>query len=292
MARSGEVWVSAPDDWVCVERRGWGPFVTAATFQPPDGPPVHWESRHHRKHRGVQRAGRSVWWSPRSMGWWIGVLFMLGSLCFMVAAVPGYVSAFGARTDSITYFVGSLFFTSAAALQYLQTVNAPSNIDSEETRRVRVLTYEPRRVDWWASVVQLVGTVFFNITTFMALNQALTTTAEIDRRVWRPDALGSVCFLVASALAWMEVSHGWRSWHPRDTSWWIAILNLSGSVAFGVSAVASYVVPASGEVRNAAAVNLGTFLGAVGFFVGALLLLPEAARAPSPDPSPNPGRTT
>ena len=58
-------------------------------------------------------------------------------------------------------------------------------------------------------------------------------------------------------------------------SWWIALLNLGGSVAFGVSAVAAYVVPESGEPRNAALVNLGTFVGALGFLISAFLLLPE-----------------
>ena len=33
-------------------------------------------------------------------------------------------------------------------------------------------------------------------------------------------------------------------------SWWIATLNLAGSVAFGVSAAAAYVVPDSGEPVN------------------------------------------
>ncbi len=51
--------------------------------------------------------------------------------------------------------------------------------------------------------------------------------------------------------------------------------NLAGSVAFGVSAVAAHVVPDSGQPRNAELVNLGTFVGAIGFLVGAFLLLPE-----------------
>ena len=45
--------------------------------------------------------------------------------------------------------------------------------------------------------------------------------------------------------------------------------------AFGVSAVASYVIPATGALRNAAQANLGTLVGAMLFLVGALLLLPE-----------------
>jgi hypothetical protein len=53
------------------------------------------------------------------------------------------------------------------------------------------------------------------------------------------------------------------------------LLNLVGSIAFGVSAVASYVVPATGQLRNVELSNLGTFVGALCFLAGAILLLPE-----------------
>jgi hypothetical protein len=96
--------------------------------------------------------------------------------------------------------------------------------------------------------------------------------------VWTPDAFGSICFLVASGLAWAEVSHGLWSWRPRSLSWLITAVNLFGSIAFGASAVASYVVPASDQPRNVTLMNLGTFVGALAFFVGAVLLLPERTR--------------
>jgi peptidoglycan/LPS O-acetylase OafA/YrhL len=76
-------------------------------------------------------------------------------------------------------------------------------------------------------------------------------------------------------MAWFEVCHGWAGWRPRSWSWWITLLNLIGSVAFGVSAVAGYISPATGQLRNAERANLGTFIGAVCFLAGALLLLPE-----------------
>ena len=71
-------------------------------------------------------------------------------------------------------------------------------------------------------------------------------------------------------------------------SWWITALNLVGSVAFGVSAVASY-VKSNGQLLSLALTNLGTFVGAICFLVGALLLLPERtlrARPTEPDPAP------
>jgi hypothetical protein len=63
-------------------------------------------------------------------------------------------------------------------------------------------------------------------------------------------------------------------------------VNLAGSVAFGASAVASYVKP-NGQLVSLALTNLGTFVGAVFFLVGAILLLPERTleRPPAAPPA-------
>jgi hypothetical protein len=111
----------------------------------------------------------------------IAWLFVLGASCFALGTIPAYVDAVGAAADATTFFVGSIFFTTASLLQLKQT----SRLD---------------RLDWWACVVQSAGTLFFNVTTFTAMNDALSTKQEAIR-VWAPDALGSACFLVASGLA-------------------------------------------------------------------------------------------
>ncbi len=206
---------------------------------------------------------------------------MIGSACFAIGAVPGFVSLVGVGADGVTFFVGSIFFTSAGYLQFLEVVNT-SPTPSHGDRRLRLASWEPRRIDWLATAIQLAGTVFFNISTFRAMIDSLDAEPE-SLLVWRPDALGSVCFLVASWLAYAEVGHGWLSWRPHDLGWTIAALNLAGSLFFGLSAIGAYVVPATGEVLNAALANSGTFLGAIGFLVGAALLLPEASSARSPD---------
>jgi energy-converting hydrogenase Eha subunit A len=253
------------------------------TYRRPDGLLERWESRAHRKHHNRLDTGRgSTWWAPGAVAWWIGVLFMIGSACFAVGAVPGYVSWVGVSSDNVTFFVGSIFFTSAGALQYLEVVNADPVEGAPSARRaVRLVTWEPHRVDWWATAVQLLGTVFFNISTLAALLGSLGAD-RANQFVWRPDMYGSVCFLVASELAFAEIGGRLISWRPRVRSWWIAVLNLGGSVAFGVSAVAAKVVSGSGEPRNIELVNLGTFVGALGFLVGAFLLLPERTESPVP----------
>jgi len=104
-----------------------------------------------------------------------------------------------------------------------------------------------------------------------------------------------MCFLVASTLAWLEVCHGWVGWRPRLWAWWITLANLTGSIAFGVSAVAGYINPSTGQLNNADRSSVSTFVGAVCFFVGALLLLPERTdpkvpkvRSPQVRPRPEP----
>jgi hypothetical protein len=268
--------LAVPDGWTSVAAGGPGPFVTYETFQRPDGAVVTWSSRRQRKRRSLLDTGKgSTWWAPHAVGWWIGVLFAAGSLCFALGAAPRFADAVGVAADGVTFFVGSLFFTAAAGLLYLEVANTSRVLPGVKTpERRRLLTWEPHRIDWWAALVQLVGTVLFNLSTFDAMREHLSAS-QANHLVWTPDALGSICFLAASGLAWAEVGHGWRSWRPHSLSWLITALNLGGSIAFGASAVASHVVPASEQPRNVTLMNLGTFVGALCFLIGAVLLLPE-----------------
>ena len=261
-----------------------GPFVTFVERVRPDGTVARWESRRHRKHlQGIPVTG-STSWAPGAREWWIAVLFAVGSLLFALGAVPGYASAVGARWDAATFFIGSLFFTAAGFLTYREAVDAGPRTPGSGGRHFFV--FQPRRIDWWATMVQLAGTLWFNLSTGNALREDLSAQAA-HQHVWRPDAVGSICFLVASALAWFEVCHGWAAWRPRSWSWWITLANLVGSVAFGVSAVAGYINPATGQLHNAERSNLGTLIGAVCFLIGALLLLPERTKeASGPMPTP------
>jgi YrhK-like protein len=257
---------------------GPGRFVTFVEVAQPDGRWARWESRRQRKHAGTADSTGGTWWAPRARGWWIGVLFAVGSLLFALGAVPGYAGWAGALVDSITFFIGSLFFTTAALLQFRESVDAGSERPVHGWGRV--LSYQPGHIDWWASGIQLIGTVYFNVSTGVAVSVGLSAQAA-HHHIWRPDAIGSVCFLVASTLAWFEVSHGWMSWSPGSISWRITGLNLVGSIAFGCSAVASYIVPSTGAIWNAELSNLGTFVGALCFLVGAVLLLPERTERPA-----------
>ena len=191
----------------------------------------------------------------------MALAFAVGSLCFLVGPFPGYLDLVGPTADAVTFFVGSVFFTVGGALQ--TWLAAPG-------RR----TPGAGRAAWWTAVVQSAGTLFFNVTTFRALQTAITAP-DYDRLVWRPDAFGSVCFLISGVIAYQ--APGRQGWQPA--------VNLLGCVFFGIAAVAGYVVPSSGSVLDLAAANWTTAAGAACFLACAVGGLTEAhrqrARAPA-----------
>jgi YrhK-like protein len=199
--------------------------------------------------------------------WWAGALFMAGSFCFALGSAPGLSAAIPSAVIGGVFFVGSLLFTSAAGLQLVSSMRARAAGADLGDAEVR------------AAAFQLVGTVWFNVNTFAALQTGLTIR-EQDLRVWTPDMIGSVCFLVSSWLALTTVRRGsW--WRPGGSVGWVsARLNMVGSVFFMAAAIAAFVRPATGDPVAAAVANGGTFLGALCFFRGARLPLARAAERP------------
>jgi hypothetical protein len=212
----------------------------------------------------------------------IAWLFMVGSACFVLGSVPAYLDAVGGWADGITYFVGSVFFTSASYCQLVQAQSpATTGVDAvgqNEPVRANRWGWLPHDRGWMAAATQFPGTLFFNISTAAALTHN-ATASEADRYVWRPDLYGSVLFLVASAYGILAVSRRFLSLEPASLPWRIAWVNMLGSVLFMASALASYVLPSTDEVVDTRISVAGTLLGAVCFLVGAALMLPAWARA-------------
>lgn len=279
-----------PEGWRVVRLWGAGLFATHAILERSDGARVEWSSRRHRKSLGLLPSDRrradtkGGWGRPSSTSCWLGALFGLGSLCFALGSIPLYFDNVDSDILAGTFFGGSVLFTMAGYLQFHETLAAPDGVlvDSPRPRRLRALLgWQPRAIDWWAGFVQLVGTVSFNISTFAATREDLSGEQE-RHLIWAPDVGGSICFLVASWLAYSEVNRGIRPRPDRSVGWRIAALNLGGSIAFGAAAVGARYVGSSGEPANVALVNLGTFVGAVCFLLGAGLLPVESAKDSAP----------
>jgi hypothetical protein len=213
---------------------------------------------------------------PARLNATVACLFIIGSALFALGSVPAYVNAVGTTADSVTYFVGSVFFTAASFGQLLQAQTPAMtevDVDSQHQRApVRLRAWLPHDRNWLAAITQFPGTLFFNISTAAALVHNATVKQQ-DRRIWRPDFYGSTLFLLASAFAILALGR-FLSFRPRNFPWWIAWLNMIGSILFMASALASYVLPTTGDFINSQVSIAGTLLGAVCFLLGAILMFP------------------
>ncbi len=167
--------------------------------------------------------------------------FAVGSVLFAAGALTAQFAPSSLQAANIEFAAGAVCFTAAAAVQ--AWVARESQVAAVGPWRVRDAFRNP---DWLSAVAQFIGTLY----------------------------------LVSSLIAWHPVSRERRHGHVQRRSVWICQANLYGSIAFGVSVIgARYLV--DGQLRNPAVANWATFVGAVFFFLGAILLLPRWNPRPS-----------
>lgn len=198
--------------------------------------------------------------------------FMIGSTLFALGSAPGFAAWAGSSGANLSFFIGAWLFTGAALVQLVLSGNA-TIVTADGTKQFRG--------EWLSAATQFAGTLLFNASTAAALHA--DTVTEERRRVWTPDAAGSVAFLVSGILAVIVVGHAVRWWWaPHDREWWATQINLLGCIAFAVSATGAYVTSAGDAVSDAVA-SAGTFVGAICFLLSAALTLPrrrDAGHAP------------
>ncbi len=209
--------IASGRNWELVLAEGAGPFISRIVHRLPDGSLCTWLSRPHRKCGGIRRRVATVW-NPTELGWWISVLFMIGSSCFALASLVGIAPhLFGTSFQqpsvlNAVFFSGSIFFTSAAYLQLLEAANADRRKDqaSGETpvQPFCWLGWQPKQIGWLAAFIQFIGTLLFNMNTADAMLPDLNWMQQ-NLLIWTPDLIGSICFLLAS---WLAVP-GVLPWH-------------------------------------------------------------------------------
>ncbi len=191
--------------------------------------------------------------------WAMSFGFGIGSALFAIGALMA-VEGLNAVLNSVVYAAGAVGFTAAAAVQ---VANSQDHLEGSRLR-------DP---DWLAAIIQLMGTLFFNVMTIRALIQSINPQSGDYSQIWQPDVVGSILFLVASYIAWRPVVRHRRHHLLQGRSHMIAALNMLGSVFFGISAAGAQLLP-TGEYANEGWNNWGTFLGAACFFVAAVALRP------------------
>jgi hypothetical protein len=273
------------------ERGPWG-FITRRVYERAENDLVLWRSRHHRKRLPCRGPGSVLsdeiallrcLWMPRELNWWIGTVFALGSLLFLIGswlfldpALARHVSMDSSAMNGV-FFLGSIPFTTAAYLQLFQAANAdppPPYPGRKGKKRIRWFGWEPRQIGWLSCALQFPGTILFNINTFDALNPHLGWLGQ-DVEIWIPNLLGSILFLASGYLAFIETCHSRWAWNPGSLSWWVTFSNLVGCIGFMVAALTSLVLPAGAGPVFPTTSLIFTLIGALGFLIGSLLMLPE-----------------
>jgi hypothetical protein len=277
-----------------IKAKGPWPFITQRTYRLPDESHLVWRSREHRKHLQRIKIGRLIrlndkllgcLWMPEELNWWIGTVFALGSLFFAVGSIlvlaPNLSKIWSLDANAINsiFFMGSIPFTIAAYLQLFQAANAGkfSPQGTRKSRRVVWFGWNPREIGWLSCALQFPGTLLFNVNTFNVMLPGLEWFQQ-DLVIWIPNFFGSILFLASGYLAFIETCHAHWAWEPTNLSWWVTFINLLGCVAFMISALFAFVPPKEPSF-DAVTISVGfTLIGAIAFFLGSLLMLPETAK--------------
>lgn len=190
--------------------------------------------------------------------------FMVGSAFFALGSAPGLSEALGTAGSNLLFFIGAWFFTAAGLIQLFLSGAIAVPVSYAPGRMVRA--------EWLTAATQSFGTLMFNVSTTSAL-YARSVAAQ-DRFVWSPDAGGSVAFLLSGFLAFVAYTRVAKLWDMGRKAWWSVLVNFIGCVAFGISAVGSFVLP-NGDAMNSSFANNGTFIGAICFLLASLIVLPQ-----------------
>ncbi len=274
-----------------IEQRGPWPFVTRRIFRLEDETERVWSSRHHRKGllvgglppeaRVVSILLRSLW-MPRQLNWWIGVIFALGSFLFALASMlslsPAFADTWSLKANQINaiFFAGSIPFTIAAYLQLFQAANVGEFQPAGQklVTPFHLFGWRPSDIGWLSCALQFVGTILFNFNTFDAMLPSLGWFQE-DLLIWTPNFVGSILFLASGHLAFIETCHAHWAWNTGSLSWWVVFTNLLGCIGFMISASFAIYLPTATPEATIISIAF-TLIGAIGFLVGSLLMLPEA----------------
>ncbi|MEM9256996.1 MAG: hypothetical protein AAGA91_16260 [Pseudomonadota bacterium] len=220
----------------------------------------------------------TLFWAPGDPNWRIGFVFAVGAKLFALASF-GYLVPTGVpewlrspEALNLVYFLGSIPFTLAALLQLLQAETSGAHPAVATGQG----SWRWRSTGWMSSATQFAGTLLFNVNTFNAM-RGEGGWWVIDLEVWLPDLLGSVLFLVSGYLAYKEVVPEGPAWEPQFIESVITHSNFAGCIAFMISAVLAVTLPSGMPAGLVTVSILFTLLGALGFLLGAVLLMVEAA---------------
>jgi len=211
---------------------------------------------------------------------WIGLPFVVGSILFIVA-VP--VAGSSIVASALLFFVGSTLYLIGASAD---AWNARATALNGARWRASVEAQDNNASGWtgylrhrfWASSIQAFGAVLFQVMVIAGLIPGLSPLL-VDIFIWEPDIVGSLCFVISSAML-VSATHPLAGRGDfRDRIKGASLFNLGGSLCFLASSVGAFVPLSSGEEISPLLVGSGTMVGGLLFLIGSWPGLPERLRS-------------
>jgi len=209
-----------------------------------------------------------VLWAPRDSGWWVASTFIVGSVLFGLGAAFPLIPNFPQEIINVVYLAGSSLYLIGAVIQAIQGRKMSINDqgDPEATRR-----FADRNSR--AAIIQAFGAVLFQTSMTGTLIRSLSTMQQ-ESVVWAPDLVGAMSFVVASTMFYNLRYPIQQRQDDRVSARFLALLNIIGSGFFVLSAVGAYIVPLTDQSLYPQVANIGTFVGAIFFFISSIPGLP------------------
>lgn len=177
-----------------------------------------------------------------------------------------------------SYFAVALLFTGGIYLQVLEGINSSDYVGLRKPyntpREFRWFAWQPRRLEFMAPFLLLIGSLFFNVETTLVILSSLGL-ATLPVAIGLTSLAGSVLFLGPSYLQMIEVCHRYLCWRPREISWWVTVFFVLGSVGFVVGSVFGFNVPGLSSPAESEVTKWSFLEGSIFFLIGSCLMLPE-----------------
>ena len=205
-----------------------------------------------------------------TVAFWIGSLFIIGSLLFIIGAGASMVGSLVLEQQnaslanwqatglvSYTYFTGGAYYTLGAYLGFFHVINAGhgfDNVGGHGFQTIRWWAWPPSddggghgAAAYWGSLSYLIGALLFQLAVVYPLF-APHSWGFVPLLLFEslPTAVGALFFTIAASI---EYNHNKKS-TPADRVWWLVFTYLVGSVLFWVAATVAFAKFVAGHVMG------------------------------------------
>lgn len=243
---------------------------TKIVFQEHNQPHV-WTSYNHRRSYKSSTSTRTL--SLSNLQFLKGLLFFIGSFLFVAGGTPSVIPAIIVNEKAVifginvTFLIGSTFFVAGAGVAFWISISAGR--DSGASKWI-----QPRRIDYWSNLIQLVGALFFQVNSTTAVIPSVVKTVRYSRYlIYLISTVASINFVTASYIKFIEAFHKFFAWRITSELWWEIIGNLVGSWLFLIASLTGLISP-----NMSLTVFAGFLIGSIAFMVGSALKIDNSTR--------------